>query len=144
TNEEEFNETNRTIQLEIHKTCKQVDKIKRNPLIPNVTWWNRDLQIKKRELKALARRLQKKKTISKVEAKIESATKLLCQKKSSVQKSSQKSPTWILKTAIHPDTNSLQNSIPVSIKSLQTTLGLLSNNGKLLERNSHSTPQNSG
>ncbi|GBN93709.1 hypothetical protein AVEN_215029-1 [Araneus ventricosus] len=51
TNEEDFNETTRTIQLEIHKTCKQVYKIKRNPLIPNVTWWNRDLQTKKQELK---------------------------------------------------------------------------------------------
>ncbi|GBL97575.1 hypothetical protein AVEN_275068-1 [Araneus ventricosus] len=39
-NEEEFNETTRNIQLEIHKTCKQVYKIKRNLLIPNVTWWD--------------------------------------------------------------------------------------------------------
>ncbi|GBN42814.1 hypothetical protein AVEN_222843-1 [Araneus ventricosus] len=54
--------------------------------------------------------------------------------KSSVQESSQKSPTWILETALHPDTNSLRNSIPVSIKSLQTTLGHLSNNGKQRER----------
>ncbi|GBN08415.1 hypothetical protein AVEN_84241-1 [Araneus ventricosus] len=58
-NEEELNETTRTIQLEIPITCKQVYKIKRNPLIPNVTWWNRVLQIKKQELKALARCLQK-------------------------------------------------------------------------------------
>ncbi|GBN94013.1 Retrovirus-related Pol polyprotein from type-1 retrotransposable element R1 [Araneus ventricosus] len=69
-NEEELNETTRTIQLEIHITCKQ----------------------------------------------------------SSVQESSLKSPTWILETALHPDTNSLRNSIPVSIKSLQTILGHLSIN----------------
>ncbi|GBN08414.1 hypothetical protein AVEN_84240-1 [Araneus ventricosus] len=56
---------------------------------------------------------------------------------SSVQESSQKSPTWILETALHPDAISLRNSIPVSIKSLQTTIGHLSNNGKQRERNSH-------
>ncbi|GBN73371.1 hypothetical protein AVEN_41556-1 [Araneus ventricosus] len=67
-NEEELNETTRTIQLEIHITCKQVYKIKRNALIPNVTWWNRDFQRKKEESKALARRLQK--------SRGESATKL--------------------------------------------------------------------
>ncbi|GBM87181.1 hypothetical protein AVEN_78696-1 [Araneus ventricosus] len=112
-NEEELNETTRTLQLEIHITCKQVYEIKRNPLIPNVTWWNRDLQIKKQELKVLARRLQK----SRGEDRI--LYKIVLSKKSSVQESSQKSPTWILETALHPDTNSLRNSLPVSIKSLQ-------------------------
>ncbi|GBM15435.1 hypothetical protein AVEN_199683-1 [Araneus ventricosus] len=34
---------------------------------------------------------------------------------------------------MHPDKNSLRNSIPVSIKSLQTTLGHLSNNGKQIK-----------
>ncbi|GBL73788.1 hypothetical protein AVEN_230762-1 [Araneus ventricosus] len=69
-NEEEFNETTRTIQLEIYKPCKQVYKIKRNPLIQNVTWWNRDLQIKKQELKALARRLQKSRGEDRIHYKI--------------------------------------------------------------------------
>ncbi|GBO19336.1 hypothetical protein AVEN_129099-1 [Araneus ventricosus] len=69
-NKEEFNETTRTIQLEIHKTCKQVYKIKRTPLIPNVIWWNRYLQIKKQELKALARRLQKSKGEGRIHYKI--------------------------------------------------------------------------
>ncbi|GBO25594.1 hypothetical protein AVEN_13791-1, partial [Araneus ventricosus] len=45
-------------------------KVKRNPLIPNVTWWNRDLQIKKQELKALARRLQKSRGEDRIRYKI--------------------------------------------------------------------------
>ncbi|GBM57966.1 hypothetical protein AVEN_72916-1 [Araneus ventricosus] len=69
-NEGELNETTRTIQLEIHKTCKQVYKIKHNTLIPNVTWWNRDLQRKKKELKALTRRLQKSRGEDRIHYKI--------------------------------------------------------------------------
>ncbi|GBN95176.1 hypothetical protein AVEN_172366-1 [Araneus ventricosus] len=103
-NEEEFSETTRTIQLEIYKTCKQVYKIKCNPLIPNVTWWNRDFQIKKQELKALARRLQKSTDEDRIHYKIVLSKKK--KKKSSVQESSQKSPTWIVETAMHPDTSS--------------------------------------
>ncbi|GBL98697.1 hypothetical protein AVEN_205674-1 [Araneus ventricosus] len=82
-NEEELNETTRTIQLEIHITCKQVYKIKRNPLIPNVTWWNRDLQIKKQELKALARRLQKSRGEDRIHYKIVLSKKELCSRKQS-------------------------------------------------------------
>ncbi|GBN05197.1 hypothetical protein AVEN_11848-1 [Araneus ventricosus] len=69
-NEAEFNKTTRIIQLEIHKTCKQVYEIKHYPLIPNVTWCNRHLQITKKELKALARRLQKSKDEDRIHLKI--------------------------------------------------------------------------
>ncbi|GBL83680.1 hypothetical protein AVEN_167905-1 [Araneus ventricosus] len=79
--EEEFNETNRTIQLEIHKTCKQVYKIKRNPLNPTVTWWNRDLQIKNQESKVLARRLEKIIAEDRIHYKIVLSKKELCSRK---------------------------------------------------------------
>ncbi|GBO04614.1 hypothetical protein AVEN_85439-1 [Araneus ventricosus] len=82
-NEEEFNETTRNIQLEIHRTCKQVYKIKRNPLIPNVTWWNRDLQIKKYELKTLGRRFQKSRGEDRIHYKIVLSKKELCSRKQS-------------------------------------------------------------
>ncbi|GBM69429.1 hypothetical protein AVEN_165453-1 [Araneus ventricosus] len=47
---------------------------------------------------------------------------------------------WILETAMHPDTNSLRNSIPISIKSLQTTLVIF----QIMERSEKGTPTELG
>ncbi|GBN22921.1 hypothetical protein AVEN_229096-1 [Araneus ventricosus] len=73
-----------TFNLKSTKLASKFIKLKkRNPLIPNVTWWNRDLQIKKQILKAVARRLQKCRGEDRIHYKIILSKKKLFSRKQS-------------------------------------------------------------
>ncbi|GBN72524.1 hypothetical protein AVEN_124195-1 [Araneus ventricosus] len=74
--------------LKSTKLASKFIKLNVPPLILNITWWNRNLQIKKQELKALVRRLQKSRGEDRIQYKIvlskkKKKKKELCSRKQS-------------------------------------------------------------